>query len=341
MRPLSRSLLASALLPLLFVSCRRAEVAGPAANEPALPVHTTLVKAERLRLLLEIPATVHPSERAVIASRLTGTIAFFGWGLGQPVKTGEILLQLAAPEAEARVRQAQAQVAETSRAVERERSLVSRGVNAAEASRAADDRHRFAEATLAEAEALLSYATVRAPFDGVVTAKHVLPGDLATPGLPLLALESTQRLRAEGHLPEKFSATLKIGDSLSIVVDDTRAPLSGRIEELSAAADTISRSVLAKVLLPAGAARSGQFVRMQIPAGEADALLVPTSAVSRHGQMERLFVVRHSRAVLRLVKTGRTHGSHIEILSGLNPDERLVLDPPAGLRDGAPVTIQP
>jgi len=326
---------------LALTACRRSDPTGVATSGPTLPVHAALVSAERIPLLTEVPATIRPAERAVIAAKLTGTIANLPWGLGQSVRAGEVLLTLSAPETEARVRQAQAQLAEAGRAAERERTLVTKGVNPPDALRDAEDRLRFAQASLAEAEAMLAYAEVRAPFAGVVTEKHVLSGDLATPGLPLLAIESTQHLRAEGTIPERLAASLHIGDSLDVTFDDAPVPVTGKIEELSSAADAVSRSLLVKVALPAGSARSGQFARLLVPAGEADALLVPLGAVSRFGQMERVFVIEQARAVLRLVKTGRSSGSRVELLSGVNAGEQVVLAPPAALRDGAPVAVQP
>lgn len=336
-----RLFFASFVLALLISGCRRSESATNPPAGPAVPVKTSLVTAERLPLFIEVPATIRPAARAVIAARLTGTISTLPWGLGQSVKSGEILLTLSTPEIEARVRQSQAQAAEATRTTERERTLVAKGVSPPDSLRDAEDRLRFAQAALTEAEAMLAYATVRAPFDGVVTEKHVLSGDLATPGLPLLVVESTQHLRAEGNIPETLAAGLHLGDALSVIVDEPAATVAGTIEELSTASDAVSRSLLAKVALPSGTVRSGQYVRLQVPSGTASSLLVPVGAVSRFGQMERVFLVEQGRAVLRLVKTGRVSGERIEILSGVNAGEHVVLTPPAALRDGAPVTTQP
>ncbi len=332
------------VLPLalaLVTGCTRkdAAVAPPAAA--TVPVQTSLTVGEFLPALIEMPATVRPVERAAISAKLTGTIATLPWGLGQEVKAGDLLVTLSVPETEARVRQAQAQLAEAARAVERERTLVTKGVNPPDTLRDAEDRLRFAQAGLAEAEAMLAHASIRAPFAGVITAKQVLPGDLATPGLPLLVLESTARLRAEGTVPEQAASRLRIGDSLAVVVNDGATPIAGNIEELSTAADAVSRSVLVKVALPPGVARSGQFVRLQIATTASETLWAPASAVTHFGQMERVFVVEQGRAVLRLVKTGRTSADRTEILSGLHPGETVVLAPPAALRDGQPVTPRP
>jgi membrane fusion protein (multidrug efflux system) len=332
------------LLPLalsLVTGCARKEPVSAPSEAGSLAVRTATVVRETLPAVIEMPATVRPLERAVISAKLTGTIASLPWGLGQAVSAGDVLVTLSVPETEARVRQAQASLAEATRANERERTLVAKGVNPPDALRDAEDRLRFAQAGLAEAEAMLAHASIRAPFAGVITEKPVLPGDLATPGLPLLTLESTARLRAEGAVPEQAAASLRIGDSLPVVVQDGASPVAGRIEELSTAADALSRSVLVKVALPADSARSGQFARLQVTVGQSDSLFVPPDALTRFGQMERVFVVEEGRAALRLVKTGRTTGDRLEILSGLNAGEQIVLAPPAALRDGQRVTAQP
>ncbi len=334
-------LLPSVLILLLLTGCGRTDPALAGTAGPALPVHSAVVSLEQLPVVLEVPATVRPAERAIIAAKLTGTVASLTLRLGQAVAAGETLLTLNAPDAEARVRQARAQLAEAERTADRARTLVEKGVNAADSQRDAEDRLRYAQAALAETDALLAYATVRAPFAGVITEKNVLPGDLATPGLPLLVLESTQHLRAEGTIPEKNAAALHAGDALAVILEDNTGPVTGNIEEISAAADAVSRSVLVKVALPAGTARSGQFARLLVGQGTASTLLVPAEALTAFGQMERIYVVERGAAVLRLVKSGQRRNGRVEILSGLNAGEQVVLTPPAALRDGEAVTVQP
>jgi len=312
----------------------------PAAG-PVLPVRVAVAVAEPISIRLEVPATIRPAERASLAAKLTGTVATFPFGLGQAVVADQVLLTLNAPEVQARLNQARAQLAEAERTADRARTLVEKGVNAPDSQRDADDRLKYAKAAVAEAEAMFANATVRAPFAGVITEKHLLPGDLATPGLPLLVLESTEHLRAEGTIPEKAAGNLHPGDPLDVSLDDLGTSVTGRIEEISAAADAVSRSVLVKVGLPPGVARSGQFARLQIVTGTEDTLLVPAEAVTRFGQMERIFVLQQDRAILRLVKTGRTTQGRVEILSGLDPGERVILAPPAALREGQRVGVLP
>ena len=230
-------------------------------------------------------------------------------------------------------------LAQADREFERERSLESQGVSTTDALRAADDRRRQARAAAEEAEAMLAYTRVTAPFAGVVTGEFVKPGDLATPGRALFSLEGADHLRAEVAVPESL-APLAIGAPVAIELDD--AVVTGTLAELSPAADSATRTRLAEVDLPNQApARSGQFVRVRWPAADDTTLTVPAAALSQLGQMERVFVVAGGHAQLRLVKTGARVADRIQVVSGLDAGEPVILAPPATLRDGQAVESAP
>jgi RND family efflux transporter MFP subunit len=246
---------------------------------------------------------------------------------------------VSSPEAEARLAHARAQQAEAERIMARERGLSSTGASSLDSVKDAEAQVRLTRAAVAEAEALLSHAELRSPFSGTVVETHVLRGDLAVPGMPLLAVESTEQLRAEGALPESLAADLRIGDPLQVGTAD--GLLEGRIVELSAAADPVARARSLKVSVPPRGVRSGQLVELLAPGPTASGLFVPVTALRLFGQMEQLFVVREGRAWLRLVRTGRSQGGSIEILAGVAEGEPVVVEPPTALRDGQAVIVQP
>jgi RND family efflux transporter MFP subunit len=184
---------------------------------------------------------------------------------------------------------------------------------------------------------LQGYTRISAPFAGVITRELVKAGDLATPGAPLFTIEGTDQLQVEVQVPESFALPASDG-ALTVRIDDTE--VVGTLAEISPSADGSSRTRSAKIDLPADVpARSGQFVRVLWPVGETQALWAPPEAVTRFGQMERVFVIQDDRARLRLVRTGARHDTGIAILAGLNDGDTVVLDPPAGLRDGQPVEV--
>jgi len=335
-------LLPAALLAVLLIhaGCSRS---APSASEvqagKAITVATETVKASVTPRYQDVTATVRPVERATIAARVMGRIERIHVPIGGRARAGDPLVTLQADEIQARLEQAKAQLDQVTRDLARETTLVGQGASSAETARALEDRRRAAAASVNEASALWSYTTLTAPFDGVVTRRAAEVGDLAVPGTALLELEGLGPLRAEAEVPESF-ALLTPGSTITVRLDDVE--VAGTLAELSPAADPMSRTRLAKVELPASApARSGQFVRIRWPAGENHSLLAPVSAVTRFGQMERVWVVSDGRVNLRLVRTGAQSGDRIELLSGVTAGEILVVNPTASLRDGQPVNLAP
>jgi membrane fusion protein (multidrug efflux system) len=310
---------------------------------PAARVHTAVVHAETAPLLTEVSGTIRPLQRAQIAAKLMGAIEELPLTLGQRVRSGDLLARLAAGDVQARLAQAQSQLNLVRRELERERGLLAQGASTADTVRGLEDRIAVAQATVREAEVMLGYATIRAPFDGIVARKPAEAGDLATPGTTIVELEGTDAFQVEAAIPDSLATSLAPGTTFTAEVPVSGLRFSVTLAELSSAADPDARSVLARFTIPAGSAvRSGQFVRLQLPGPPVRAILVPITALTVAGQMERVFVVgENQRAVLRIVKSGATRADQVEILSGLDAGERVVISPPAGLRDGQPLDLLP
>jgi RND family efflux transporter MFP subunit len=332
----------------LFAGCAKnsESVADTAAGLPPARVRVAAVQMEDTPMFIEVTGTVHPAKHAVIAAKVMGAIEEMPFALGQRVKAGDLLVKISAAEISARVLQAKSQLNQVQRDLERERDLLTKGASTSDMVKGLEDRFAMAHAIVAEAEVMLGYAAVRAPFDGVVARKMSDVGDLAAPGMPLLEIEGTGGFQVEAGIPDSLAAGFAVGAPLEVDVPVAGTHFTGSLVELSSTADPSTRTVTAKISVPAGSAvRSGQFARVQVPGAPVRALFVPAGAVSRLGQMERVFVAGSAGAVLRLVKTGAVRGSagqqNVEILSGLSNGERVVLDPPAGLREGQRLEVQP
>lgn len=310
---------------------------------PAVKASVATARAENLPAITEVTGTIRPVQRAVIAAKVMGTIEELPVTLGQRVAAGDQLVRISAGEIAARVTQAQSQFNAARRDLERERALLPKGASTADMVKGLEDRFAAAQAMVREAEIMVGYATLRSPFDGVVTRKLADAGDLASPGMPLLELEGLAGHQVEVGLPDSLAAALPEGSSLKVDVPVAGVSFTGKVVELSSAADASARTTTARISVPAGTAiRSGQFARVQVPGAPVRMLLVPAAAVTRLGQMERVFITGHDkRARLRLVKTGAVRGDRIEILSGVDDGESVVVSPAAGLREGQPLEFQP
>lgn len=212
-----------------------------------------------------------------------------------------------------------------------------------------------AVAGVSAAQVAASYAVLAAPFDGVVTERMVDPGNMASPGVPLVTVEDVRSFRLEVRLDESRASLVHVGDDVETRLGDPspaspsgaspgRPPVAqGRVAEIQRMLDPGSHDFLVKIALPQGAAlRSGMFGRAVFRSGSHRGLAVPEAAVSRRGQLAVAFVVdADNRARLRLVNASAPLDGRVEIRAGLVAGERVVVAPPPTLTDGSAVTAAP
>ena len=190
------------------------------------------------------------------------------------------------------------------------------------------------------AEIHRGYAQLRAPFAGIVTAKSVEPGNLATPGAPLLTIEREGAYRLEVPVEESRLALIRSGSKVTVTFDALGRTFEAKIGEVVPSVDSASRAYLVKIDLPAiPQLRSGIFGRARFVVGTRPVLSVPASAVMERGQVQSVYVVENGVARLRLVTIGRKITDRAEVLSGLNGGEQVISPIPVGLADGAKVEI--
>lgn len=203
-----------------------------------------------------------------------------------------------------------------------------------------------AQARIAESRAGLQlaqvtrdYATIAAPFDGVVTQRIADPGMMAGPGVPLLKIQGG-RLRLEAVVPESTLVSIKNGASVPLRFDALGGRnFTGRVVEIAPQGDAGSHTFTVKIEIPRECgASAGMFGRARFATGSANHLLVPASAVSEREGLRYLYVADAANtARLRMVTVGETVGSRVEILSGLNAGERVIAAGNDPLTDGVPV----
>jgi RND family efflux transporter MFP subunit len=184
------------------------------------------------------------------------------------------------------------------------------------------------------------YAQLAAPFSGLVITRTVEPGNLATPGSPLLTIEQDGLYRLEASVDESKLANVRVGQAVEAVLEADRK-LSARVSEIVPSVDAASRSYIVKLDLPAAPRlRTGMFGRAIFPLGMQQVVAVPLAALMERGQLQSVFVVEDGVAHTRLVTTGRRSKDAVEVLSGLNAGEKVVLPAPVGLQDGARVEVR-
>ena len=202
-----------------------------------------------------------------------------------------------------------------------------------------------AEAGVSQAGTAMTFTRVRAPFDGIVIAKLAEPGAMASPGVPLLTVEDPSRFRLETTVDESKIGAVQLGESVPVVIDALgEQAVEGKVTQIVPAADPGSRTFTVKIDLPEshssksglsgapGQIRSGMFGRARFARGQHDAIAVPKTAILNRGQLQAVYVVGSDQlASLRYVTLGSASMDQVEILSGLQSGDRIVVQ--AGDRD--------
>ncbi len=309
-------------------------VAGPAPRPPA-SVTTATVALHDHGSVEVLPGTVKAATAATLMARVAGVVRTIAATPGTVVAAGAVLVELDAQELAARRDQAKAQAAQGAADFERARQLFDKQAMTKGEFDAVQARANGSAAAAAEAEILVGYTRLAAPFAGVVVRKHAEVGDLLSPGRPVIELEDPGSLRLEVELPESLASPVIVGTKLRAQVGAASFDTDAIVAEVTPAADPVSRTVLVKLALPAAqpGLRSGQFGRVTIPVAGGQLLSVPSSAIVQRGQLDAVFVVAEGRAHLRLVRLGGQDGGYTAIRAGLDAGEIVVSSGAAGLHD--------
>ena len=324
----------------LLPACRHGREEAP-ANAPLVAVRTQVVRRAASPVIEEIVGTVRSALIAAIAAKVSASVETMRVAPGQMVTAGYVIATLHAAEIQARYDQTVAMHDQARQDFERFTKLREQKVASQYDYDNAQTRFRTAQAALDETRTMLRYTQIQAPFDGVITRKFVDQGDFATPGRAIVEIENPQALRLEAEVPETAVNRLRLGEGFRVRVDAAKLETNAPISEIAPSGNQASRTFLVKFDLPRDAQlHPNQFGRVSIPVGEEAVLRVPAPAVVVRGQLELVFVVSGSNAVMRIVRTGRRISDDITILSGLDDGETIVSAGAEQLRDGQPLRLQ-
>ncbi|SPE27943.1 Efflux transporter, RND family, MFP subunit [Candidatus Sulfopaludibacter sp. SbA3] len=203
-----------------------------------------------------------------------------------------------------------------------------------------NSRMAEAEQEVRAAAIMRDYTKVTAPFAGVVVTKSVEQGNLATPGAPLLTIEQDGQYRLEASVDESKLASVRVGQAVEVITEPADRKLNARVSEIVPSVDPASRTYIVKLDLPAASGlRTGMFGRAIFPLSMQKVAAIPVDALMERGQLQSVFVVEDGLAHTRLVTTGRRTGDAVEVLSGLNAGEKVIVSRPPQLQDGSRVEV--
>jgi RND family efflux transporter MFP subunit len=312
---------------------------------------------------LTLPGTLLGVIESTVYARSNGYVVRWVKDIGSSVTKGELLAEITAPEIDQELSQAVSARAQAAASASLAKSTADRwqALRQKDAVTQQDlDEHLSAysqaAANLAAADAnagrlekLRGFNRVVAPFDGVVTRRNVDVGDLVNAGnggtgQALFAVAQVDPLRLYVYVPQMYARQIKMGDAVTVTLAErVGQQFRGTIARTARAIDTATRTMQVEIQVPnpTGALIAGSYVQVTLPINvDARALVVPTNVLLFRPEGTRVALVDSGgRVHLTSVKLGTDFGTSVEVLSGLNASDRIVLNPADSLADGDVVTL--
>ena len=287
---------------------------------------------------IAVPGTVRARQRAGLSARVPASVAELPVQVGQWVEAGEVVVRLDDAALRAALAAAEAGLKATLADLERTKTLLAKDAATPRELDEMTARAAGAEAQVTAARDSLSYAVLRSPFAGRIASLPVDLGDVVNPGMTLVEIEGRGGLEVRGSVEAPVARLIRPGTRVRALCDGQSEPLEATITSIAPAGDPTTHRVEVKAALPAAPGlRAGTFARLLVPAPEGEPrLLVPPAAVFPRGGLSGLFVAEDGVARLRWVAVGERTGDSVEIRAGIEPGERVILDP-AGLMEGSPI----
>jgi RND family efflux transporter MFP subunit len=315
---------------------------SPVAGDSNRPKsQTAIVEKKQVDDILTWPGTVKSRTVANLAAKMTARILEVKVKAGDKVKKGDVIARLDERDIRAQENAALAVLtaanAQASRAradEQRTRSLYDKEAATRENFDAVVARAKEAQAGVSQAMSAVSEIRTHladtlllAPFDGVVVKRLQEPGDMALPGLPVVTLQTPKGLRLEADVPSTCAGRYRIGMDVTVRIDTLGLTTSAQIDEISPEVDPQTRTQLIKIALPAiEGLQPGFFGWLEQACDHHEALLIPADAVQHIGQLEVVKVWSEGRPLMRHIRTAKTFGDQIEVISGLHAGETVVID---------------
>jgi len=337
-------------LALTLVGCSNDEPAKDAPTaQRSVQAQTMVLQASDSLATTATTGSIVALESVRVASRLMGYIRDIAVVEGESVKLGQRLFTIdpldiegAVEQARLGLRQAEDAMKDAKADFERFENLFKDEVVSRQQFEKmklnydiAVSRAAQAKAGLGTAQGQMRYATVTAPISGVVTQKLANEGDIAAPGHPVLMLENPARLQVQTAVAESLYKNIRLGQEVMVEVDGQSAPLKAKVARLSPAADPMTHTFQVKLDVEGSGLKSGAFARVLFPTGTRSVLALPPAAVLDRAGIAGVFVVdAEGKAQYRMVRVGQLVGERVEILSGLNAGDRVVIGNAQAVNNG-------
>ncbi len=359
-----KKIIAILSIAAVFLTSCGGDKKEPIKAEPAITVKVSEISSNENNQFVTASGKIEAENSANLSTRMMGYVTKVQVKVGQKVTAGQTLVSINNTDLQAKKAQVDASILQATAGYNNAKKDYERFVNLFKQQSASqkelDDmtaRYEMAKAGLEGAKqmrnevvAQFNYSNITAPFSGVVTNTFVKEGDMANPGMPLVSIEGASKLQVTAMVSENDITTIQKGMQVQVLVKSSNEKLTGKVSEVSSSATNTGGQYLVKINLDKTnpSVLSGMFVNVQFPIENkvqttaSNAILIPESALVHDGQLRGVYTIgTGNTAILRWLRTGKTFGNQVEVLSGLSAKEQYIVSAEGKLYNGVKVIPSP
>lgn len=316
----------------------------PSQKSGPIVIEATEARRGSLERTVEAVGNLTAGESVILSPEIAGRITEIRFEEGQPVKAGDVLVQLDDQISRAELAQAEASLGLSQANYARAKKLYAQGTVSGRSYDELRSQLNTDRAGVDLARARLDKTLIKAPFDGVVGLRSISVGDYVNPGQEMASLQSINPLKVDFRLPELYLNVLKTGQPIEIMVDAfPDRKFEGEVYAIDPLVDAKARTVVLRARLPnpENLLRPGLFARVSLLLGRSDgAILIPEQALVPQGASQYVYKVDGDKAVQTPVKTGTRQRGQVEIVEGLSEGDQVVTAGQMKIRPGVTIRIR-
>jgi len=311
-------------------------------EEVPVPVELARAEPRAISAYYRASSVVEADRQVELVAKISGRVARVNAEEGDWVRRGQVLAELENERERIQLKQAELKEADQVRELDRRRSLLEARLVTEEEFAATRSAHELAAAERELAAIRLEETIVRAPFDGQITERRIVPGQHLAPAEPVFTLVDFEPLRVRIHLPESVARHVSAGDAVQLDVEAIAESVPAVVERVAPVVEPGTSTVRLTLLVKSGASalRVGGFVKARIVTDtRTEALSVPKLALVEEGGLRSVFVAEADTVRKVEIGTGLWDESHVEVLDGLDDGAWVVTLGQGGLRTGSRIDV--
>ncbi|HTL09218.1 MAG TPA: efflux RND transporter periplasmic adaptor subunit [Chitinophagaceae bacterium] len=327
---------------VLLVACKEKPAPTRPKEAPPTVVDVIVASQQGISNTVEANGSVVANEFVELHPEVSGRLTYLNVQEGRNVAQGTVIARVNDADLQAQLAKSRVQLDLAQKTEQRYKKLIDiNGLNQADYDAVVNQVNSL-KADIQYTQTLIDKTVVRAPFSGVLGLRQVSPGAFVTASTVLVTIQQVQKVKIDFTIPEEYSELIKKGSLVDVEVDaGEQVRKKALVIATEPQVNQATRNLKVRAILQNGTANPGAFVKVFVEAsGNKKAVMIPTNSIIPDDKNNQVILVKAGKASFVNVKTGVRESNNVEIVSGIQPGDSVVVTGVLFARPKAPLKVR-